>query len=137
MRSASPRNQRGRDRHLGGSIASEIRWGFGKVPTIQNVEILRVADQFASPATAALLQNFSNPTILEGKTRPWLSVLDETVALLPLWPSLSTFETMARVFDTNVVHSYDSHRHWFNCGNIGGVFSQLQSLTAWWTSWCQ
>ena len=57
MRRASPCNQRGRDRHLGGAIASEIRWGFGKVPTIQNVEILRVADQFASPATAALLQN--------------------------------------------------------------------------------
>ena len=102
MRRASPRNQRGRDRHLGGAIASEIRWGFGKVPTIQNVEILRVADQFSSPATAALLQNFSNPTILEGKTRPWRSVLDEIVALPPSRPSLSTFETMARAFDANV-----------------------------------
>ena len=130
MRSASPRNQRGRDRHLGGAIASEIRWGFGKVPTIQNVEILRVADQFASPATAALLQNHRT-------RRSWKERHDHGGACSTRsWHSLPRGRRSAhlkpwRVRSTQMWrHSHDSHRHGSNCGNIGGVFSQWQSLAS-------
>ena len=89
-------------RNLGGELGGQIVWGRGKVPTIQNIEILAKAHQFESPLSASLLTDYSAHTILEGKTRPWHQVLDDIIAEPTPVPSKSVFQVMARAFETSV-----------------------------------
>ena len=88
--------------NLGASVAAKLRWSSGKVPTIQNVEVLRGARQFASRAGAALLLDSSEPTALEGVGRPWDQVLDDIVACPAEQPSAQTFAGMAKAFRATV-----------------------------------
>jgi hypothetical protein len=86
-------------RNLGTEIGTRIVWGTGKVPTIQNVEILREAHQFASPMSASLLRDYSAPTMLEGKSRAPGAVLDDLLAGPTPAPSRMAFQNMAKSFD--------------------------------------
>ena len=90
------------NRNLGAQVAKHIIWANCKVPTIQNVEILKGSSSFADEHMASLLLNLSRPTALEGGNRSWRLVLDDIRACPAVTPSHRAFASMTRAFAVNV-----------------------------------
>ena len=89
-------------RNLGPEIGAKIIWGRGRVPVIENAEILYGAHQFSDEKSRFLLLNQSAHTALEGKSQPWYRAVDDFISTQTETPSKAGFQNMARAFDANV-----------------------------------